>query len=271
MSGPLSHDDARELIALAALEALSPEDRAALEVHAGTCAECARDLAALRDAAASLGASLPPRPMAAERSARVRARLLARATADRSGVTPLRAPAPTMVGGARLLAAAALLIAAGALLWGMRERSDASRLAGALAQAHDSAAVTQRLLDEQQATIEALTGPGVKVIDVGAARASAPSARMFWNQPANRWTFVAYHLPAVALGRTLQLWLVTRDQRKVSAGTFMPSTDGAAFVQATYALARDSLVAIAVTDEPAGGSPQPTSTPFLVGAAPKGE
>ena len=92
---------------------------------------------------------------------------------------------------------------------------------------------------------------------------------MFWDQPTNRWTFVAYNLPPTAPGHTYQLWLVTRDQKKVSAGTFTPSDSGSAIVRATYALAPDSLAAIAVTNEPAGGSAQPTTTPFLVGAAGK--
>jgi anti-sigma-K factor RskA len=125
----------------------------------------------------------------------------------------------------------------------------------------------QERLADQQAIVAALTGPGVRVIDVAAASARQPYARMFWDQPAEKWTFVAYNLPATAVGRTYQLWLVTRDGKKVSAGTFAPSSNGVAFVRASYALAKDSLQAIAVTSEPAGGSPQPTTTPFLVGAA----
>jgi hypothetical protein len=36
-------------------------------------------------------------------------------------------------------------------------------------------------------------------------------------------------------------------------------------VRATYALAKDSLAAVAVTDEPEAGSAQPTTLPFIVG------
>jgi anti-sigma-K factor RskA len=53
----------------------------------------------------------------------------------------------------------------------------------------------------------------------------------------------------------------------VSAGTFAATANGSAVVRATYALAPDKLAAIAVTEEPEGGSKQPTTTPFLVGAA----
>jgi anti-sigma-K factor RskA len=94
---------------------------------------------------------------------------------------------------------------------------------------------------------------------------------MFWDPSSNKWTFFAYNLPETKQGRTYQLWLITKDQRKLSAGTFAPKPTGEAVVQATYALPRDSLFAIAVTEEPAGGSPQPTSQPFLLGAAGKSE
>jgi anti-sigma-K factor RskA len=40
-------------------------------------------------------------------------------------------------------------------------------------------------------------------------------------------------------------------------------------VRATYALARDSLRAVAVTDEPAGGMPQPTGQFVVIGNATK--
>ena len=63
-----------------------------------------------------------------------------------------------------------------------------------------------------------------------------------------------------------QLWLITaRD--KISAGTFGVSATGDGFVQATYALDANALRAVAVTQEAAGGAPQPTSPPVVVGAA----
>ena len=275
MSAAFDHDAAREMLALAALDALSPSERRALEAHLRTCAECTRELAEFRDDAASIGASLPQRPMAAERSSLIRARLVARAAADREKVTPIRQPRPEQPSSAAparptlvpWLAAAALLIAVGAIAYDFRLRSVIQRLSDARSVLRDSATVLQQRLVEQQAIVAGLTGPGVKVIDAAATSARQPYARMFWDQPTNRWTFVAYNLPAAAPGHTYQLWLITRDQKKVSAGTFAPQPNGSALVRATYPLASDSLAAIAVTNEPAGGSPQPTTTPFLVGAA----
>jgi hypothetical protein len=267
-----------------ALDALSPGDRAALDRHLTTCDECKRELAALRDATASIAAALPPRPMAPERQEGMRARLMARATEDRAGITPIRGGSsspssppqlaasatrsarPTL---ARWLAAAALLLAIGAIAYDFSLRGTIQRLSVARAELRDSTSALERRLADQQAILDGLTGPGVRVIDASVASARQPYARMFWDQPTNRWTFVAHNLPATAPGHTYQLWLVTRDQKKVSAGTFTPSAGGFALVRATYPLSPDSLAAIAVTNEPAGGSAQPTTTPFLVGAAAK--
>jgi anti-sigma-K factor RskA len=108
------------------------------------------------------------------------------------------------------------------------------------------------------------------VVNLAAAGDRAPSARMFWDQAANAWTFVAHDLPAPATGRTYQLWVIARQAgvtSYVSAGTFAPGPNGSAVVRATYPLAPNALSAIGVTDEPAGGVPQPTGRLVLVGNA----
>jgi len=291
MSDPMGHDVVREMLALDALDALSPEERAARDRHLTTCDECTRELATLRDAAASIGTSLPPHPMPIEREAAMRARLLARAIEDRAGVTPIRgrssAPAPSSASGARSaapsergtsrpaisrwLAAAALIIAIGAIADDVNLRSTIKRLSLARVELRDSTSALQQRLADQQTILDGLTGPGVRVMDAGATNARQPYGRMFWDQPTNRWTFVAHNLPATTPGHTYQLWLVTRDQKKVSAGIFTPTPSGSAIVRATYALAPDSLAAIAVTSEPAGGSAQPTTTPILIGPSAKSD
>jgi anti-sigma-K factor RskA len=121
-------------------------------------------------------------------------------------------------------------------------------------------------LADRDRVIANLTGPNVAVMTLASAGPNAPTARMFWNQSVNAWTFVAHNLPRPATGRTYQLWLVTTKQ-KISAGTFMPGANGDAMMRATYALPKDALAAVAVTDEPEAGSPQPTTTPVILGLA----
>jgi len=111
--------------------------------------------------------------------------------------------------------------------------------------------------------IAGLTGRDVAVMTLTASGTRAPFARMFWDRATNRWTFVAHDMPALPSGKTYQLWLVTASA-KISAGTFEPR-NGDAVVRATYALPADSLKAIAVTEEPAGGVPQPTGRMVVAG------
>ncbi len=125
----------------------------------------------------------------------------------------------------------------------------------------------ERRLSEREATLAAVSSPAARVIEMAAARPAAPSGRMFWDPSTNRWTFFAHNLPAVREGREYQLWLITTDQRRIPAGTFRPDQGGGAVVQATYALAADSLAAVAVTEEPAGGLPQPSGAIVIAGAA----
>ena len=128
-------------------------------------------------------------------------------------------------------------------------------------------AVTDSLrasLTDREHLIANLTGPQVAVVTLASSGARAPSARMFWDQSVDAWTFVAHNLPKLKTGRTYQLWLVTAKQ-KISAGTFLPGANGDAVVRATYALPKGALAAVAVTDEPEAGSAQPTTVPVIVG------
>ena len=114
--------------------------------------------------------------------------------------------------------------------------------------------------------VASLTGPKVSVVGLTSGATKSPRALMFWDKATNRWTFIAHNMPALAAGRTYQLWLVTAGQ-KISAGTFSVTAAGDALVQATYALDANALKAVAVTEEPAGGVPQPTGAMVVVGTA----
>ena len=169
------------------------------------------------------------------------------------------------------IALAASIVAAVSLASLFQVNRERETIAAAYASAAVDRTATRASLDSLRAAmtdrdklIANLTGPDVAVVTMASAGPQTPSARMFWDQSVNAWTFVAHNLAKPKAGRTYQLWLVTASQ-KISAGTFRPGANGEAVVRATYALAKDSLAAVAVTDEPEAGSTQPTTVPFIVG------
>jgi len=118
---------------------------------------------------------------------------------------------------------------------------------------------------EKEALVAAMAGPDVKMVPL-ATKTATPMGHMFWNRASNDWTMVVYTMPPPKPGMTYQVWLVT-DKAKISAGTFQPDSSGHAFMQANYALPRNALKAVAVTEEPAGGMPAPTGPIVVSGSA----
>jgi len=300
-----THETAREALEALALDALDASEREGVIAHVATCAICQAELAALENTASELAYAATPLAMSPAQRDRVRARLMARATADRASSDPLAAMAPPLrveptsaapasasaasaprradvtpirpvattrrgVGASTWMAMAASLIAilgVGGFLKASRER-DALRASLVETRSQQGSQIAQ--LDSLRASLASrdrmisnLIGPQVAVMTLASTSPSAPTGRMFWDQQHDAWTFVAHRLPMPKSGRTYQMWLVT-PTAKISAGTFRPTPDGEVMMQANYALPKDSLAAVAVTDEPMGGSPQPTTQPFLV-------
>jgi anti-sigma-K factor RskA len=121
-------------------------------------------------------------------------------------------------------------------------------------------------LSEKEAMIQAMAGPDVKVVALVDKSAPQPLGRMFWNRATNDWMMITYGLPAPKPGKTYQVWLVT-DKAKISAGTFRPDSQGRTVMHANYALDRNALRAVAITEEPDGGMPAPTGPMVVAGSA----
>jgi anti-sigma-K factor RskA len=240
-----------ELQALAApyvLGALDGEERATFEAHLATCAVCQAEVRSFREVAGRLAAAAP----AAEPPAGLRARVMREAAGGRR-----RAPiAPWLAAAAALV----LAVVAGYGYW--RERGERDSLERAVALVRDSLAARDSLL-------AAVLAPGVGTANL-AATGKPPTARLFWN-PARRIVVIAvFDLPPAPSGRTYQLWGIATGKAPVSLGVFDTRPDGR--LTAAMAVPPDLLFQItAVTEEPAGGSPQPTQTPFLIGEVRRSE
>lgn len=203
-----------------------------------------------------------------------RVRLLERAKLDaKQRGLPLAAAegARRLTFSSRSVAGGGMLIAlAASLVFAVISQRDASSARERLATVQIS---QDRVIDSLAAIVEtkntliaALTGPSVQVMQLTASGARNARALMFWDTAKNRWTFVAHALAPLPPGRTYQVWLVTSDS-KISAGTFGVSPAGDGLLEATYALRPADLVAIAVTEEVEGGSPQPTTAPVIAVSA----
>lgn len=186
--------------------------------------------------------------------------------AQPAGVTPI-AEAPSRRMSWVALAAAAALVAMGAQL--LRVTADRNAMRDRLVAADTLAPLADSLsaaLNEKDAIIRALAGADVKVVALTAEGEQQPTARMTWNRESNDWIMFAYGLKQPSPGKTYQVWLVT-DNAKISAGTFRPDKDGKTVLHANYALPRDALRAVAITEEPEGGVPAPTGPMVVVGPA----
>ncbi len=84
--------------------------------------------------------------------------------------------------------------------------------------------------------------------------------------PHNGVAFTADSLPPVPSSRTMQLWVVPKQGIPVSIAIFRPDAQGQVVMLAPVNVPVDGIAALNVTDEPAGGSPRPTTMPTWVAA-----
>jgi anti-sigma-K factor RskA len=253
----------RDEMAAFALGALEPGERESLEGELSRSPELAREVDEYRQVAALLAFAAPPvvPPPA------LRQRILADARAvrpigsarsslpnePRAGVKPWTAVGRIVP----WLALAASL----AFAFVMRDRLTTERQARRIAEGTNASLRSQvASLDSVVTTLLSPDVESVKLTSTGAP----PSARMYWNTKSNEVVLAAFQLQPAPRGRTYQLWGIETGKPPVSLGTFNTSDRGERRVRFSVPVGVKIAVG-AVTEEPEGGSPQPTTTPFLVG------
>jgi anti-sigma-K factor RskA len=268
-------DDA---LAAYALDALDRDEAAFVERHLATCARCRAEVATLRDTTAMLALAVPTVTPPSELRSRVLQRALntptmtsprtadvPRPSVDSHPVTTGRTTPPRASSMLPWYAAAACaLLAVGLGAAWSAERADRAALVAAVARGDSIVSAQARALDARDSLLAQVLGPEVETVTL-AATGEAPSMRLFFDRGRGVMVLSARRLPPAAAGRTYQLWGIDRSGRAVGLGVFNTSADGAAVVSLPV-VADAQFVVSAVTDEPSGGSPQPTSTPFLVGS-----
>ena len=262
-----------------ALGALHDEDRASFEAHLATCDVCAAEVRELLEVAGWLAAGVPqiaPPPALRDRilSEARSVRPISSATPSpishaTSVAAPPSVPAERRGGPARRSSVvlpwiAAIAASVAAIVFGQQYRSERmarSAAEQALASARLTMDSSTAALGRRDSLIASLVAPDVQAVSVTGTGPS-PSARYFLDRRASRIVIAASSLPPAASGRTYQLWGIETGRPPVSLGTFNTDSSGRALA-ALPVPAGLRIAVTAVTDEPAGGSAQPTTTPFL--------
>ncbi|WP_028921969.1 anti-sigma factor [Pseudonocardia acaciae] len=252
----MTNPDVHTLTGAYAVHALDELERRAFEAHLAECPDCAREVDELRAAAARLaGAVSEPPPE------RVRRRVMAQVAATRQDPPAASgAPAPPGDGhprrwaswASRLTAAAAIVAVAAASALGVAAaRAERERAA---AQAEVSRLQSQYQQVAQLATApDARAGTGTGV--------NGGTAFVLASHSLDQAVLLTSLLPTPPEGRTYQAWLIGGGQPRPVG--LVPSNTS----EATAPLVFNGLAGAAkvgLTIEPAGGSPQPTTTPVVL-------
>jgi anti-sigma-K factor RskA len=276
--------DLSDLAAAYALGALTPDEARRFEAFLATSPEAQREVAEFRETAAVLameaGAASPApdlrdRVLAAIAASRVRP-----FPADRTAVAPpADAPARAASRGLRGFVWGALAASvAAAIGLGLQVQRLARRVGdrdSVVANQRTTLAKQEATLQEQSERLQRLEGtlasifaPGTELVQLTANGNPDPRIQLFWDRRRNLAVLHAANLRPAPAGRTYQLWFI-QDGKPVPSVTFNVEQSGDATVPQVSVPGDGKLSAAAVTEEPAGGSQQPTSAILLVGAIAK--
>ena len=244
-----------------ALGALEGAERAEIAAHLERgCAECTQGVAQSRWLVSQLAYLAPE----AEPPARLRERVVAM---DQPGV-PIRWRESRRVSfspSLGWLAAAALLLFTVFLGYQVNERNrELAEMQVRLAEERRARQSLAEQVQGKQAALAVLASVESRAIALSAQDPKVAPFRAYWNEQLGL-VLTARAVSASRPNRTLQLWVVPKKGNPISAGVFSPDASGAVVYLSKPEAAIADAAALAISDEPAGGSPQPTTTPIWVG------
>lgn len=238
----MTHSEMDELYELYLMGVLEPDQAAEVALHLSrNCEYCTARLQDASIVLASLATITELRPAPPQ----LRERVLAMAT--RNG--------PTKVSRWPLAFALALAAAVAFLFWGLTER-------GSLGRVLDQMKQVTRQRNELRAALAILSESDTRTVKFGATQ-TEPHGRVFVSQTGGV-VFLGSRLPQLATGKTFELWLVPAKGNPQGAGLFTTNAQGIAVNVLAQSINPADFAAVAVSIEPDGGSPQPTSKPILV-------
>lgn len=256
----------RDLIEAYALGSLDPEDRASVETHlAAGCAECGKALEESRWLVSQLAYLAPD----VQPSDMLRGRLLKTVRAEAHA-----AKSPAHISGKSAIplwmwgaVAAAVLFALYNVYDAQKERAIIADLQKQVAQQVEEQRREQQQLALARREAVILTDPRSVKISMPAGSKNLPPLQATWHA-ALGIVVAGQNLPVPGGTRTLQLWLIPKAPggKPIPSLTARPDPDGKfhLLVENPPDSPGDTK-ALAITEEPESGSPQPTTTPIWVG------
>jgi anti-sigma-K factor RskA len=268
-----------------ALGALDLPERAALEAHLATgCAECAKSIAEARWLVSQLAYLAPE----ASTSDILKARLMqtVRSEAKSKSSSPVSIAsrtAPSRIPYWLSAGIAALLLLTLYFAWDAHRLKEELRASNELNQRNeqmvastkDASAATQQELaamEEQMAKMRRetaiLTDPASVKIMLAAQKIQAPQMVAMWHAKYGI-VLTGQKVPMPSGNRVLQLWLIPKAPggKPMPAMTVRPDANGSFVILVSNPpVASSDTKALAITEEPAGGSAAPTTAAKWVGA-----
>lgn len=251
----LTHTEIEALLGVYALDAVSPEEADAVELHLRDCPRCRAEVAEHREVAAALAHTGSPAP--ADVWSRIAGSLggealpprldMARVTSIRESTRTRGRSLPLRAVAAMAATAAAVIAVLGVQVFRLDSRTD--DLAAALRSEGLDQAVKVALLDSRSRQVHLASDDGTTFVRA-VVRANGDAF------------VVEDNLPALPADLTYQLWAVVGD-RAVSVGVLGndPGT-------APFKMAPSGVSALAVTAEQEGGVVSSAKKPLVSGALP---
>ena len=250
----MSCDDLRELYELYVLGAVDAAERHEIEEHlARNCPACRAGIAEARQLAASLALAAPE----ADPPKRLRDRVIA-------SVTPERGRPTLLTWWNHAWATLALVMLAGVVWYSYTASKLETELAAINRRLAETKTVNAELVAHNRLLGDALALinlPDARQLVFGRQDREPPRGRI-WVHPQRGVVLLASHLPPAPAGKIYEMWVIPKGAAPRPAGLFNSDPQGAA--THVWNQPVDPAVTIAVTLEPEGGVPAPTSTPLIV-------
>ncbi len=289
----MDHQAIRDLLPLAALDRLEPDEAGALEEHLREgCVDCQADLRAYREAVAALATTVEGTGSEHRIWENLEARLHHNAAASHALAHSVSRPAHTdqaeRRSGAGWWRGVAAVAAAAAIVLVFYNRSIVSTARRAEVQqlgqleklnwelrnmhsdldnARMEAGVLRNVLVDRARLQRILLAPDLQLTRLAPlAPARGANGLLAVSNASRKAVFQAFGLPEAPPGKTYELWWITKESGPVRAGIFDAQKGRSVVVPASLPPVGQRVMLAAVTLEPSGGMDKPTGAMYLKGS-----